>query len=83
MKKTYNITVNVIIDVKKSEGGTRIPWISFKGWKHGIVTKQNRFINTDPIVRMTNENMKYIGESIFEAAREMFLEDEDLQFEKE
>lgn len=83
MKKTYNITVNVTIDVKKSEDGKRIPWISFKGWKHGVVNKQNKFINTEPIVKMTDENMKYIGENIFGAAREMFLEDEDLQFEKE
>ncbi len=81
MKKTYNITVNVTIDVKQGEDGRRIPWISFKGWKHGVVDKKNRFIDTDPIVRMTSENMKYIGEHVFQAAKEMFYEDEDLKFE--
>jgi len=83
MKKTYNITVNVTIDVKQGEDGRRIPWISFKGWKHGVVKKGNRFIDTDPIVKMTNENMKYIGEHVFQAAREMFHEDDDLKFPDE
>lgn len=39
MKKVYNITINVTVDVKKSEDDKRIPWISFKGWKHGVVNK--------------------------------------------
>jgi hypothetical protein len=81
MKKSYNITLNVTVDVKRGEDGRRIPWVSFKGWKQGIVTKGNRFIDTDPLVRMTAENMKYIGESIFEAAKEMYYEDEDLESE--
>ena len=83
MKKTYNITINVTVDVKKSEGGKRIAWISFKGWKHGVVNKGNRFIETDPIVKMTSENMKYIGEHIFEAAKQMFYEDDELQLPQE
>ena len=83
MKKTYNITINVSVDVKKSENGKRIPWISFKGWKHGVVNKAHRFIDTEPIVKMTNENMQYIGENIFEAAKQMFYEDEDLKFPEE
>ncbi len=83
MKKTYSITLNVTVDVQKSEDGKRIPWISFKGWKHGVINKENRFIDTESVVKMTSENMKYIGESIFEAAKEMFYEDEDLQIEKE
>ena len=82
MKKSYNITINVAVDVKKSEDGKRIPWISFKGWKHGVVNKKNRFIDTDPIVKMTSENMKYIGEHIFDAAKQMFYEDEELQFQE-
>jgi hypothetical protein len=83
MKKTYNITINVTVDVKSSEDGKRIPWISFKGWKHGVVTEENMFIETDPIVKKTSENMKYIGEHIFEAAKQMFYEDEDLQVKQE
>ena len=81
MKKIYNITLNVTIDVKRGENGKRIPWVSFKGWKHGVVTKENRFIDTEPLVKMTNENMKYIGNNIFQAAKEMFYEDEDLEIE--
>ena len=61
MKKTYNITINVTLDVKKREDAKRISWISFKGWKHGVVNKANRFIETDPVIKMTNENMKHIG----------------------
>ncbi len=80
MKKTYSMTINVTIDVKRAENGKRIPWISFKCWKNGVLNKSSRFIETEPIVRMTNENMKYIGENIFEAAKEMFREDEDLEF---
>lgn len=83
MKKTYNITINVTIDVKMSDDGKRIPWISLKGWKHGVVNKENRFIETEPIVKMTNENMKYIGEHVFEAAKQMFYEDKDLELPQE
>lgn len=79
MKKSYNITLNVTVNVKRGEDGRRIPWISLKGWKHGVVTKENRFIDTDPIVKMTDENMKYIGEHVFEAAKEMFYEDDELK----
>ena len=77
MKKRYNITLNVIIDVKKGVDGRRIPWIQFIGWKHGIVTDDTRFIETDPMVKMTEQNMEYLGEHIFEAVKEMFYEDED------
>ena len=49
------------------------------GWKHGVVSKPNRFIDTEPIVQMTEQNMKYIGEEIFKAAREMFYEDNELK----
>lgn len=79
MKKSFNITMNVKVKVEKGEDGRRIPWLSFKGWKHGIVTKGNRFIDTEPIVKMTDDNMIYIGKAIFEAAKEMFYEDEDLK----
>jgi len=68
---------------RKARMVERIPWIAFKGWKHGVVNKTNRFIDTDPIVKMTNENMKYIGENVFEAAKQMFYEDEDLKFQDE
>lgn len=79
MKKSFNITMNVKMDVDKADDGRRIPWLSFKGWKHGIVTKENRFIDTEPIVQMTDDNMIYIGKAVFEAAKEMFYEDEDLK----
>ena len=79
MKKAFNITINVQVEVDKAEDGKRIPWLSFKGWKHGVVTKGNRFIDTDPIVKMTDDNMIYIGKEIFKAAKEMFYEDEDLR----
>ena len=79
MKKAFNITINVQVEVDKAEDGKRIPWLSFKGWEHGIVTKGNRFIDTDPIVKMTDDNMIYIGKEIFKAAKEMFYEDEDLR----
>lgn len=71
--------MNVKVDVDTAEDGRRIPWVSFKGWKYGIVTQKNRFINTEPIVKMTNDNMIYIGKAVFEAAKEMFYEDEDLK----
>ncbi len=79
MKKSFNITMNVKVDVDIAEDGRRIPWLSFKGWKYGIVTQKNRFIDTEPIVKMTDENMIYIGKAVFEAAKEMFYEDEDLK----
>lgn len=83
MKKTYNITINVTVDVKTSENGTRIPWISLKGWKHGIVSKKNRFIDTEPIVKRTSGNLNYIGDEIIKAAKQMFYEDTELQLEDE
>ncbi len=49
----------------------RIPWISIKGWKDGVVTKGRRFIDTEPVVKATKNNMRYVGESIFKAAKEM------------
>ena len=79
MNKSFNITMNVKVEVDKADDGRRIPWISFKGWKHGILTKPNRFIDTEPIVKMTDKNMIYIGKAIFEAAKEMFYEDEELK----
>ena len=75
MKKTLNITLNVTIDVHKAADGKRIPWISFQGWKHGVVNEENQFIDTDAIVQKTNDNMLYIGTEIFDAAKEMFYED--------
>ncbi len=83
MKKIYSMTINVTIDVKRAENGKRIPWIAFKGWKSGVLNKANRFIDTELIVKMTNENMRYIGENIFVAAKEMFWEDEELEFDDE
>ena len=83
MKKTYSMTINVTIDVKRAKNNKRIPWFTFKGWKNGVLSRANRFIDTEPIVKKTNENMKYIGESIFEAAKEMFYEDEELESENE
>jgi len=82
-KSRYSILLNVEVDVKRAEDGRRIPWISFKGWKNSITTKPNRFVDTEPIVKMTKENMQYIGEEIFKAAKEMFHEDESLIFESE
>jgi hypothetical protein len=83
MKKNYNITINVKVDVSQGEDGRRIPRISFKGWKYGVISSANRFIETDPIVKMTSENMKYLGKEIFEAAKEMYYEDEDLEIQSE
>lgn len=80
--KTYCITLNVTVDVAVSEDGKRIPWIAFKGWKNGVVSKSNRFIDTKPMVKMTSDNMKMLGKEIFDAAREMFSEDVDLEIEK-
>ena len=71
--------MNVKVKVNKGDDGRRIPWISFKGWKHGILTQPNRFIDTEPIVKMTDDNMIYIGKALFEAAKEMFFEDEELR----
>ena len=79
MKKSFNITMNVKVEVDKADDGRRIPWISFRGWKHGIVSKKNRFIETEPIVKMTDEKMIYLGKAVFEAAKEMFYEDEELK----
>ena len=79
-KNRYNITINVVIKIKRAIDGRRIAWISFKGWKHGILIPQNRLISTDPIVKMTDENMKYIWREVFHAAKEMFKEDESLEF---
>ncbi|WP_046061070.1 hypothetical protein [Methylotuvimicrobium alcaliphilum] len=81
MKKTYNITLNVTIDVKKGDDGRNIPWVSLKGWRHGVVSKSNRFIDSEPIVRMTDENMKYIGTHVFEAAKQMYYDDSDFHEE--
>jgi plasmid replication initiation protein len=78
MKKTFSITLNVTIDVDKATNGRRIPRISFKGWKHGVVNKQNRFIDTEAIVQKTDKNMQSLGTQLFDAAKEMFDEDEDL-----
>jgi hypothetical protein len=75
MKKTYNITLNVTIDVKKSTNGRDIPWVKFKGWKNGVISKSNRFIETEAVVLMTEDNMRYIGEQIFEAAKQMYYDD--------
>lgn len=77
--KTFCITLNVTVNVDVSEGGKRIPWISFKGWKNGVVSKANRFIDTEPMVKKTDDNMKKLGQEIFDAAREMFAEDGDLE----
>lgn len=82
-KNRYSILLNVEVKVEKAENGRRIAWLSFKGWKNAITTKPNRFIDTEPIVKMTKENMKYIGEEIFKAAKEMFYEDESLATESE
>jgi len=82
-KNRYSILLNVEVEVKRAEDGRRIPWISFKGWKNAITTKTNRFIDTDPIVKMTKDNMQYVGEEIFQAAREMFHEDETLTIDSE
>jgi hypothetical protein len=82
-KSRYSILLNVEVNVEKAEDGRRIAWVSFKGWKNAITTKPNRFIDTEPIVKMTKENMKYIGEEIFKAAKEMFYEDESLTIESE
>jgi len=82
-KSRYSILLNVEVDVKKAEDGRRIAWISFKGWKNAITTRQNRFIETEAIVKMTKDNMQYIGEEIFKAAKEMFDEDESLILESE
>ncbi len=79
MKKRYNITLNVEVDVDLADDGKRIPWIKFIGWKHGIITKNNRFIETEAMVKMTEQNMQYLGEEIFKTAKEMFYEDEDLK----
>ncbi len=83
MKKSYNITINVKVDVRQGEDGRRIAWISFRGWKYGVISSANRFIDTDAIVKMTDENMKTLGRQIFEAAKEMFYEDEDLEIQSE
>lgn len=77
-KNNYNITLNVRVEVEKASDGKRIPWISFKAWKYGVMQDENLFIDTEPIVKMTDENMKYIGQQIFEAAKAMFYEDEKL-----
>jgi len=79
MKKRYSIMLNVEVEVEKAANGRKIPWFKFIGWKHGVVSKPNRFIDTEPIVQMTEQNMKYIGEEIFKAAREMFYEDNELK----
>ena len=76
--KRYCITINVLMDVDSASSGKRIPWISFRGWKHGVLTKENRFIDTKPIVKMSSENMRKLGEDIFTAAKEMFYEDDSL-----
>ena len=74
MKKTYNITMKVTVDVKQGEG-KRIPWFSFRAWKYGKVSVKNRFIDTEPIVKRTKGNMEYIGEAIFTAVKDMARED--------
>ena len=75
MKKRYSIMLNVEVKVEKAANGKKIPWFRFIGWKHGVVSKP--IIDTEPIVQMTEQNMKYLGEEIFKAAKEMFYEDED------
>jgi hypothetical protein len=82
-KNRYSILLNVLVNVEQADDGRRIVWVSFKGWKHGVTTKENRFIETEPIVKMTRENMRYIGENIFKAAKEMFYEDESLTIDSE
>jgi len=64
--------------MRETDDGEKTPWISFSGWKQGIVTRKNRVIHTDPIDRMTKELMAYIGENLFKAAKEMVSEDEAL-----
>ena len=75
-KKLYSITLNVTVEIEKAQNGKRIPWFSFKGWKGGIISKATRFIDTEEMQKMTRGNMEYLGESIFQAAREMYDEDE-------
>lgn len=75
-KKRYTILLNVVVEVERAKDGRRIPWISLRGYKGGVVTKQGRFIDTEPVVRATKHNMRYVGESIFKAAKEMFDADE-------
>lgn len=52
-----------------------------KGWNKGIINEDNLFIDTEPFVQIFSQNMKYIGENIFDAAKEMFRGDDNLQFE--
>ncbi len=82
-KNRYSILLNVFVEVEQADDRRRIPWVSFKGWKYRVVEKESRFIDTDPIVKMTKNNMHYIGESIFKAVKEMFYEDESLIIESE
>ena len=79
MRKTHNITLNVVIDVEKGSDGRRITWIRIKGWKHGVVARQNRISFTSPRVQRTQKNMAEVGKAIFDAARDMFKSDPDLK----
>jgi hypothetical protein len=76
--KTKCIILQIDIETYKdieNPNAKRINWIKIRGYKDGVVKKSRRFIETEGIVKRTNENMKYIGESVFNACREMALED--------
>jgi len=80
IRRQYSILLNVMVDVQHGADGRRIPWIALRGWKNGVITGKNRFIDTEPVVKATKLNMRYVGKAIFKAAKEM--SDADAQIDK-
>lgn len=74
----YRILVETVVEME-DKGTKEIPWFTFKGWEvkregDGF-KKRKKLFETDQIHKETKENMKTLGESIFEAARRMYDND--------
>ena len=78
-KRRYSILVNVELEIDKASDDRNIIWVSFKGWKGGIISKPCRLLDTEQIVKRTDDNMMNLGRSLFNAAREMIAEDETIE----
>jgi hypothetical protein len=77
MKKTYDITVRVNIDVRK-EKERRVFWISCKSWKHGDIAQKNVLVNTK-MAKVGSRNAHVFGEEFFRKVKEMAIDDKILK----
>ena len=74
-KKTYTIILNVEVE-EDQQPGRKEYYYQFKGWKHGIITKENKISFEDknisvPYSRWSPNELQELGEVIHNAAAEM------------